>query len=212
MTYRIVIIGPQGSGKNTQAELLAKKLGIPAISAGDLLREVAASNAPEAKQVQAILNQGKMVPNEITNALIRGRAGKADAKNGFILDGYPRDHPQLEYMEGYAPATAVIALQLSDKEAVARLGGRRVCTKCGRNYHIVHNPPRHEGVCDLDGAPLTVRDDDKPKAIRERLQIYHDESEPLLEIWRPRGLVHEINAAQSIEKVHDDIMRALSKA
>lgn len=205
------MLGPQGSGKGTQAELLCKKLGIPAISAGELLREVAASQDPEREKIKAILNQGKMVPNEITNALIRRRVEQPDAKNGFILDGYPRDQEQLEYLEGYAPPTQVFALELSDAEAIARLGGRRVCTRCGRNYHLVHNPPRRKDVCDLDGASLVVRDDDQPEAILQRLRIYHADTKPLLDFYRSRGIVYTVDAAQSIEKVHEDIVRVLAQ-
>lgn len=207
--YRIILLGPQGSGKGTQAELLFKQLGIPAISAGELLREVAVSSNPEREQIKTILNQGKMVPNEITNALIQKRVAKPDATSGFILDGYPRDQEQAAYLDSYAPPTQVLALRLTDEEAVVRIGGRRVCTHCGRNYHLVHNPPGRAGLCDLDGAVLAVRDDDKPEAIRERLQIYHAESEPLLALYQPRGIVHEIDAAKPIEKVHEEIMRVL---
>jgi adenylate kinase family enzyme len=130
------MIGPQGSGKGTQAELIAKKLGIPAISAGELLRREAAGRGELAQKIKTILNQGKMVPNEITNELIRRRVSEPDARNGFILDGYPRDRAQAEALETYASPTHVLALALSDKEAVKRLAGRRVCPKDGKNYQL----------------------------------------------------------------------------
>ncbi|OGL65099.1 adenylate kinase [Candidatus Uhrbacteria bacterium RIFCSPLOWO2_01_FULL_47_24] len=207
--YRIVILGPQGSGKNTQAELLAKKFGIPMISAGDLWRAEIVAKTELGLKAEPILAAGKLAPNEWTIELVKKRVAEPDTKEGFILNGYPRTMPQAQALEAFASPTHVIDLALSDEEAIARLSGRRVCAVCGRNYHLIHNPSKKEGVCDIDGSPLVIRDDDKPEAVRTRLAIYRQDTEPLFDFYRPRGIVRTINAAQTMEKVFEDIVRVL---
>ena len=140
---------------------------------------------------------------------MKKRVAEANAKDGFILNGYPRTMPQAQALETFALPTQVIDLALTDEEAIARLSGRRVCSICGRNYHLTHNPPKKEGVCDIEGASLTIRDDDKPEAVRTRLAIYRKDTEPLFDFYRPRGIVHTINAAQTIEQVFGEIARVL---
>ena len=207
--YRIVILGPQGSGKNTQAELLAKKLGLPMISAGDLWRAEIAAKTELGLKAEPILAAGELAPNEWTIELVKKRVAQADAKGGFILNGYPRTMPQAQALETFAPPTQVIDLAFSDEEAIKRLSGRRVCGKCGKNYHLQFNPPKQEGVCDIDDSSLMVRDDDKPEAVRTRLAIYRKDTEPLFDFYRPRGIVHTVSAAQAIEKVFEEIMKII---
>src|SRR3989338_11461273 len=207
--YRIVILGPQGSGKNTQAELLAKKFGIPMISAGDLWRAEIVAKTELGLKAEPILTAGKLAPNEWTIELVKKRVAEANAKDGFILNWYPRTMPQAQALETFALPTQVIDLALTDEESIARLSGRRVCSICGRNYHLTQNPPKKEGACDIEGASLTIRDDDKPEAVRTRLAIYRKDTEPLFDFYRPRGIVHTINAAQTIEQVFGEIARVL---
>ncbi|KKU73517.1 MAG: Adenylate kinase [Parcubacteria group bacterium GW2011_GWA2_47_26] len=208
--YRILILGPQGSGKNTQAELLAKKLGIPMISAGDLWREEIAKKTEFGLKAEPILAAGNLAPNEWTNELMIKRLARPDASAGYIVNGYPRNLAQAQAFEKIASPTHVIELAFSDEEAIKRLSGRRVCAVCGRNYHLIYSPPQKEGVCDIDKGALVLRDDDKPEAVRKRLEIYRNDTEPLFNFYQPRGIVHTINAAQPIEKVFENIVQIFS--
>lgn len=205
--YRILVFGPQGSGKNTQAELLAKKLGLPMISAGDLWREEIAAKTELGIKAEPILALGKLAPDEWTIELIKKRITQADTANGFILNGYPRTIAQAKALDAIAQPTRVINLVLSDEDAIARLGGRQVCKQAGHNYHIKYNSSKQAGVCDIDGSALLTRDDDKPKAVRTRLAWHHEQTEPILEIYRPRGIVYDIDAAGAIEQVASEISK-----
>lgn len=215
MIYKIILLGPQGSGKGTQGKLIAEKLHLPLISMGALLRGEIANQTETGKQIEGLLRQGRLAPDELATEMLRRRLGATDARKGFILDGYPRNQAQAELLKRFVDPTYILFLRLSDHEAVKRMSGRLLCPRCGSNYHAVYNPPKHEqgaGVwlCDNDEAVLIVRDDDKPEAVQKRLDIYHKETEPVLEHYRKRGLLREVNAAQSIEKVHEDIMHALA--
>jgi len=210
MIYRIVILGPQGSGKGTQGKLLSEKLSIPLISAGALWRKEIAQGTELGKKAEEVVRQGILAPDEWTANLVRRRLQEPDAQKGFILDGYPRNRGQHDLLNNFISPTHVIALTLSDHDALKRLTGRLVCPKCGANYHVVYNPPKQshgeeKWYCDEDQTILTKRDDDKPEAIQERLHIYRQETEPLLELYRPAGILHEINSAQTIEQVFKDI-------
>lgn len=212
--YKILILGPQGSGKGTQAELLAKKLGIPAISMGELWRKEIEMQTEWGKAYAASYKGGRLAPDEQTTELARRRLGQPDAQKGFVFDSYPRNISQQKLSEPFLQFNQVVVLNLSDVEAVHRLEGRRVCPICGSNYHIVFNPPkgwRHmEGwKCDEEGAELVVRSDDKPESIKERLAIYHKDTEPLIEYYRSQGLVKDVDASQSIDAVHVAIMQSL---
>lgn len=211
---RIILLGPQGSGKGTQAELLASKFDIPAISAGDLLRREIEQETEFSQWYKPRYARGELAPDEEITKLLKKRTEEPDAREGFVVDGYPRNRNQAELLERFTSPTHVIVLTLSDAEAVKRLVGRLFCKKCRRSYHVVYNPPRQQHgerwYCDDDRKELGVREDDKEKAIRARLAIYHKDTEPLIELYRSRGLVHEVNGAQSIKKVHEDIIQALS--
>lgn len=206
---RILILGPQGSGKGTQAELLAKKLGIPAISMGQLWRKEIEAGTEWGKAYTANYQGGKFASNEQTSELARRRLSQPDAQNGFVFDSYPRNLAQQKLSAGFMQLTQVIVLTLSDSEAIERLGGRTVCAQCGKNYHRLSNPPKREGICDEDRVALVVRSDDTPEAIKKRLEIYHADTEPLVEYYRKQGILLEIDSTLPIEKVHEDIMRAL---
>ncbi|MFC1613485.1 adenylate kinase [Patescibacteria group bacterium] len=207
---KIIFIGPQGSGKGTQAEMLNKKLNIPYIYPGNILRENIANKTKLGKLVAEYLNNGKLAPNSVTNDLVKDRLEKDDVKNGFILDGYPRNLIQAEFLDKIAKADIVLEIYISDEEAVSRLSGRRSC-KCGAIYHIKYNPPKQEGKCDKCGGALFVREDDKEDGIKERLSIYHNQTEPLLNNYKKQGILVRINGEQSIEDVHRDVLKEVGK-
>jgi len=204
----IIFIGPQGSGKGTQAEMLNKKLNIPYVSPGNIFRENISNKTELGKLAAEYINKGKLAPDSVTNDLVKDRLQNDDVKNGFILDGYPRNSVQAEFLDRIAKIDVVLEIYISDEEAVSRLAGRRSC-KCGAVYHLKYNPPKEEGKCDKCGGTLFVRDDDKEKEIKERLSIYHNQTETLLDNYK--NLVR-INGEQSIEDVHADILKEIGKA
>ena len=213
---RIILFGSQGSGKGTQADLLSLKLKIPRIEVGNLWRKEIADGTPWGKEYAELYRAGKLAPDDQTVELLRRRITAQDAQEGFILDGYPRNRAQLDTLEVFGSPTQVFLLKLSDEESIKRLIGRLFCKTCGRSYHVVYNPPREQlgeiWYCDYDTTALTTRDDDKPEAIKERLEIYHAQTEPLLDIYRQRGIVYEIDATKPIEEVHATIMKSLEAA
>ena len=213
MIYKIILFGPQGCGKGTQAELLAVKLNIPKIDTGNLWRAEIAAGTELGRAQKERQQAGMLALDEHTNELLRRRLSKDDMKGGYIIDGYPRSRAQLDALDKIAPPNYVVYLKLSDGDSIKRLTGRLFCKKCGKTYHVVYSPPREQmgetWVCDDDNSPLIIRDDDKPEAIKQRLDMYHLQTEPIIELYRARGIVLDINAAQSIEKVHEDIMQAL---
>ncbi len=206
--YKIAMLGHQGAGKGTQAELLAKKFGIPVIAPGDMYRREIELGTELGKMARSYVDQGKLAPDELTNEIVKLRLAQFDCAKGFILDGFPRRVNQLALMERLQELTHVFDIEIDDEEAVRRLSGRRVCSKCGATYHVQAKPPKQEGVCDACGGALETRKDDTPEAIRERLDIYHRETRPVIAFYKEKGMVHEINGDQSIAAVHGDIMKA----
>lgn len=211
----LIIFGPQGSGKGTQAEMLARKLKLPAISIGDLLRQEVKAGSDIGREAKNYMRKGELVPSKVIENLVRNRISKDDTKAGFILDGYPRDESQLADLKKILgeiidedDKSYAIEIWISDEEAKSRIGGRRSCS-CGAVYHLKYNPPKKDEVCDLCGQPLFIRNDDRPEAIEERLKIYHNQSETLLSYWRQAGRLIKINGEQNIEKVHKDIIKGL---
>lgn len=214
----ILLFGPQGSGKGTQAERLGAHFGIPAFGAGQLLRQEVRAGTAMGKELALHLRSGTLVPVAMTNAVVFRRVERDDTKKGFILDGYPRDAAQekalrsfLVTLRGGTAITHAINLALSDVEGVKRLSGRRTCTKCGKIYHIKTLRPKKEGVCDNCGSPIVQRDDDQPKAIRERLRIYHAETAPLLEQYAKDGVLVRVDAHGSMDEVFHRIVAAIAK-
>lgn len=209
----ILIFGPQGSGKGTQAEILSQKLGVPAISAGAVLRRVAEENSNRGKQVKSYLNKGELVPGELTNEMMAQRILEKDCENGFIWDGFPRNKIQANFIiKQKIQIDSIIALKLPDEEGVKRIALRRTCAN-GHSYHILTAPPKTPGVCDRDGLPLVVREDETEDAVRERLRIYHTETEPLIELFRERGvLILEIDGRPAIEEVARTLEKKLNLA
>lgn len=202
----VLFIGPQGSGKGTQAQLLSKKLSIPYISTGNIFRENISNKTDLGKLALKYIDRGKLVPDKVTNDLINSRLSSNDARKGFILDGYPRNLKQARFLDNIAKLDIVFEVYISDKESVFRIAGRRSC-KCGAVYHVKFKPPKKKGVCDKCGGRLFIRDDDKKEKIMERLKIYHEETEKLLPYYEKQGVLMKINGEQAISKVQKDIIK-----
>lgn len=212
----ILLFGPQGSGKGTQGEKLAERYHIPLIGTGALLREESKKETERGHFVLERMKSGKLVPDDITNAVLFDRLHAPDTADGFIFDGYPRNIAQKTVLQNFlftfrggTKITQVIVLELSDDEAVARLSGRRTCAGCGEIYHVENRPPAKEGVCDKCGGELVQRTDDTPEAIRKRLAIYHADTAPLLADYERDGVVVRIDARGAIDEVQKRIVQAI---
>jgi len=200
---KIILIGPQGSGKGTQAKILSEKMGIPHISTGDLVRGAVGELKEE---VDSYINKGNLIPDELIVGMLKERLDDEDCLEGFILDGFPRNPEQAKMLEGIMKVDRVIEISISDDEAVRRISGRFACSKCGKGYNVVTmTPPKKEGKCDDCGGELTQRGDDHEAALRKRLGIYHNETEPLLENYNSI----KIDGEQSARKVSEDILKEL---
>ena len=207
---KIILLGPQGSGKGTQGKMISEKYKLPMIVAGDLVREVAKQKTALGREVRSTTNKGFLISDEITNRLIKERIAKPDCKNGFVLDGFPRDVAQADALDKISKNYVAIEFDISDETAVKRLSARRICNNCGINYNIVTEPkPKDPNICDKCGSRLYHRKDDKPEAIKKRLEIYHNETEPLLERFKKRNALFKINAEQSIHNIFNDVCKIL---
>ena len=201
----LVFLGPPGSGKGTQAGMISRELGIPRIAPGDLGRAEIAKGTRLGLLIKPYYDGGYLAPVELVSGIIKKRLAKKDARRGSILDGYPRKMEQVSGLEKMTRLDVVVAINISDQEAVRRLAGRRVCGQCGINYHLRFNPPEKKGVCGQCGGKIWQREDDTPKVVRRRLKIYRRETEKVLEYFRKAGKLIEINGEQPIEKVRRDI-------
>ena len=207
---KIIIFGPQGSGKGTQAELIARRYGLPYISTGDIFRFQTKNQTALGQKVNTYISRGDLVPDQLTNEIIKDRLQQPDCTVGFVLDGYPRNKIQLDFLDQVTGADFVIVIDLSDQTAIERLSGRLAC-KCGLSYHLKFNPPKKEGICDRCGNQLFRRDDDKPEAIKKRLDIYHLQTEPLFAIYEAKGILYHVNGGGLIEEVYEQINKIISK-
>jgi adenylate kinase len=190
----LVLLGPPGAGKGTQAKLLAAELAIPHISTGDMFRDHKARGTEIGKQIQAIMDSGGLVTDDITNAMVKERLGRPDCGAGFILDGYPRTSQQAQYLDDILGAAGrkiarALSYEVAEEALVERISGRRSCPKCGAVYHVSATPPKQAGVCDRDGTALVLREDDRPENVRKRMQEYAAKTEPLKRFYAERGLV-----------------------
>jgi adenylate kinase len=208
--FRIVIIGPQGSGKGTQAIALADKYQLANISTGVMFREAIKNQTDLGLAVKAIIDRGDLVPDDLTNELVKERLTKSDCQHGFIVDGYPRNLAQAEYLLAHQSITHVLEIWISDEEAVKRISGRRMCS-CGATYHLEYHPPLVVNTCDLCGAHLFQRDDDTAVAVAQRLKIYHQETESIISFFHKKDLHYRINGQQGIPDVSQDIYAILDK-
>lgn len=206
----LIIFGPQASGKGTQAKKIAQRYEMQHISTGDIFRENIRNKTKLGKEVEAVINKGEKVNDDLTNKIVQDRLSRDDCKEGFILDGYPRTYNQAEFLASLPyNIDAVINLQVSDSEVRKRISNRRICTDCGENYNLLFDPPEKEGVCNQDGEKLIQRDDDKPEAINQRLKEYHQDTEPLLDFYNKKDIVINIDGEQPIQEVFNDITEKL---
>ena len=206
----LILLGAPGAGKGTQAEILVEKLGIPAISTGNMLREAMANGTPVGKQAKHYMDNGLLVPDEVILGIVAERVAQPDCANGFILDGVPRTLAQAEALEAKnIRIDHVVSIEIDDSVIEGRMTGRRVCSKCGASYHIVANPPKSEGVCDSCGSELVIRKDDAPETVRRRLDVYHAETEVLKDFYQKLGKLRVVEGNQPIEDANRDIIKAI---
>ena len=206
----LILLGAPGAGKGTQAELLVKKLSIPAISTGNMLREAIANGTELGKKAKQFMDEGALVPDELILGIIGDRVAQDDCAKGFILDGVPRTLAQAEALEAKRiKIDHVVSIEVDDSVIEGRMTGRRVCGKCGASYHVVANPPKVEGVCDSCGSELVIRKDDKPETVRKRLEVYHATTEVLKDFYGKLGRLCVVNGDQSIEGANEEILKAI---
>lgn len=203
--YKIAIIGPSGSGKGTQAQMLASYLNIPTVSMGELLRSAAQQDNERGKKIEELLLQGKHAPNEYTNEMIAEWI-RDYGQNGYIIEGYPRNREQFDNFEATGSFTHAIVLVVSDEETVIRLDGRRTCP-CGKVYHMKYKPPMHDETCDSCGQKLEKRHDNTPEATQQQIKLYHEAMVPLLDEYRKQEILYEIDGEQTIENVSEEIKK-----
>ncbi|HWC49748.1 MAG TPA: adenylate kinase [Solirubrobacterales bacterium] len=211
----LVLLGPPGSGKGTQGERLNEDLRLPYYATGDILRAAVRDETELGQTAKEYMDRGDLVPDEVIVGVIAERLDSSEARDGFILDGFPRTTPQAEALDAKLSelgraVTAVVLIDVSDDEVVRRLGGRRTCEANGHVFHVEFEPPKEEGVCDIDGSELIVRDDDKPEVIRKRLETYHEKTEPLVSYYDNRSVLRRIAGEAAPEEVAEKIRRTLA--
>lgn len=207
---RLILLGAPGAGKGTQAEILSERYDIPTISTGNVLREAIYQGTPMGLEASELIAKGKLVPDEVVNNIVRERLSQEDCQKGFILDGYPRTLAQAKELDKMGKnIQKVLYFDISDDTAMSRLGGRRICESCGATYHMENQPSSAGELCEKCGIPLTIRKDDYPETIRERLQIYHRQTEPLVEYYREQGKLQTVDASQTLEVATEQTLREL---
>lgn len=207
---KLILLGAPGAGKGTQAEIISKKLNIPTISTGNILREAIKNGTETGLKAKSFMDAGKLVPDDVIIGIVRERVARDDCANGFILDGVPRTIPQAEALEAAGiHFDAVVSIEIDDAVIEARMTGRRVCGSCGSSYHVTANPPKIEGICNACGSELVTRPDDVPETVRSRLAVYHKETEALKGFYEKLGKLRLIEGNQPIEDATRDILAAL---
>jgi adenylate kinase len=212
----LVLLGPPGAGKGTQAKLLTTELRIPHISTGDMFRDHKARGTELGKQIQAIMDAGGLVTDDITNAMVKERLARPDCASGFILDGYPRTAAQAQFLDDLLKAmgrsiTRALSYEVAEDALVERISGRRSCPKCGAVYHVTGTPPKQAGICDKDGTALVLREDDKPENVRKRMQEYTTKTEPLKRFYADRGLVSVLDGIGAPDAIMVATRRVLGR-
>ena len=213
---KIIMLGAPGAGKGTQAKQIAAKYGIPHISTGDIFRANIKEGTELGKKAKEYMDQGALVPDELTCDLVMDRISKDDAKNGFVLDGFPRTIPQAEALDAAltkagASMDFAIDVDVPDENIVNRMSGRRACLNCGATYHIVSIPPKKEGICDNCGQELVLRDDDKPETVQKRLSVYHEQTQPLIDFYKKKGILRSVDGTVPMDEVFGSIVAILGE-
>ncbi|WP_027437061.1 adenylate kinase [Lachnospira multipara] len=207
---KIIMLGAPGAGKGTQAKRIAEKYSIPHISTGDIFRANIKNNTELGQKAKTYMDKGELVPDELVVDLIMDRFKQADAANGYVLDGFPRTIPQAEALDKALEANGesvdfAINVEVPDENIINRMGGRRACVGCGATYHIQFNAPKVEGICDTCGEKLILRDDDKPETVKNRLSVYHDQTQPLIDYYNKKNVLREVDGTQAM----DDVFKAI---
>ena len=213
---KIIMLGAPGAGKGTQAKMIAEKCGIPHISTGDIFRANIKNGTELVAKAKESMDKGLLVPDELVCDLVVDRIQQADCEKGYILDGFPRTIPQAEALENALNAIEqkldyAIDIDVPDENIINRMSGRRACVGCGATYHVLFNPTKVEGKCDVCGESLILRDDDKPETVKKRLDVYHTQTQPLIDFYTERKVLVEVDGTQSMDKVFDDIMKILGE-
>ena len=211
---KIVMLGAPGAGKGTQAKMIAEKYSIPHISTGDIFRANIKNGTELGKKAKSFIDKGQLVPDELTLDLIMDRFKEDDCKNGYVLDGFPRTIPQAEALDEALKANGekvdfAIDIDVPDENIVRRMGGRRACVNCGATYHIVYSPTKVEGKCDKCGEELIVRDDDKPETVLSRLEVYHNQTQPLIDYYNEQGILKSVDVTIDMKDVFNEIVKIL---
>lgn len=211
---KIIMLGAPGAGKGTQAKMIADKYGIPHISTGDIFRANIKNGTELGKKAKGYMDQGLLVPDELVVDLVADRIVQDDCKNGFVLDGFPRTIPQAEALDEALKklGTSIdyaLNIEVPDDNIVTRMSGRRACVSCGATYHLVHIPPKKEGICDRCGAALILRDDDKPETVKKRLAVYHEQTQPLIDYYTKQSILRTVDGTQDMNDVFAEIVKIL---
>ena len=211
---KIIMLGAPGAGKGTQAKRIAQRYGIPHVSTGDIFRANIKNGTELGMKAKAYMDAGNLVPDEITIGMLLDRIHEADCEKGYVLDGFPRTIPQAESLtaalkERGEKMDYAIDVDVPDENIVSRMSGRRACLACGATYHIAYNPPKKEGVCDQCGEPLVLRKDDKPETVKNRLEVYHQQTQPLIDYYKKEGILAQVDGTQNMDQVFEDIVKIL---
>ena len=211
---KIIMLGAPGAGKGTQAKMIAAKYSIPHISTGDIFRANIKEGTDLGKEAKKYMDNGQLVPDELTVRILLDRVAKDDCKNGYVLDGFPRTIPQAEVLDAEVSKLGekidfAIDVDVPDENIIKRMSGRRACLKCGATYHIEHVPPKKEGICDTCGSELVLRDDDKPETVKERLNVYHKQTQPLIDYYNKKNIMKSVCGTKDVNDVFADIVAIL---
>lgn len=211
---KIIMLGAPGAGKGTQAKMIAEKYGLPHISTGDIFRANIKNGTELGKEAKEYMDKGLLVPDELTVRLLLDRVAQDDCKNGYVLDGFPRTIPQAEVLDEKLSELGekvdyAINVDVPDENIVNRMSGRRACLNCGATYHIVSIPPKKEGICDVCGSELVLRDDDRPETVQNRLKVYHEQTQPLIDFYEKKGVLRSVDGTLPMEEVFTAITKIL---
>ncbi len=211
---KIIMLGAPGAGKGTQAKMIAEKYGIPHVSTGDIFRANLKAGTQLGLEAKKYMDAGALVPDELTVRILLDRVAQDDCKNGYVLDGFPRTIPQAKVLEEALTKLSdsvdyAINVEVPDEAIVERMGGRRACVKCGATYHIVNIPPKKEGICDTCGSELILRDDDKPETVQKRLDVYHEQTQPLVDFYSKKGILKDVDGTKGMQEIFDEICSIL---